>query len=283
MGGVGRWVRYAVSGTPDNASIGLWVDPAEQWNNDNGFSIELLLSTSEIIEIRWDGTNHIFDAWVDGVKVADGSEAPANEYFHVQFYAFIDNSGFIRTKIDGVLDINYSGDTLPAGATAQITHVYLTVNFSGNVYWDDFVLATGDYTGDIRVDYIAPTADTAQDDWTASAGDSFSCIDEVPRSTADYIYTQTNGHATELDLGAWTETNKTPVLVDAMGAAQQDAATGESLKVGVDSNGIDDTTEYALSTAWKYYHHYMAQDPDGPGAWDDAAIEALKYRVEAVI
>jgi hypothetical protein len=128
-----------------------------------------------------------------------------------------------------------------------------------------------------------PTADTAVDDWTASAGDSYSCVDEVPASDADYIYTDTNADETELALTDWDGAGKTPVLVTAWGRAQESAATGETLNIGVDSNGTDDVTGHVLTSSWRYYDHVMAQDPDGPAAWSDAAIDALLWRVEASI
>ena len=281
---VDSWFRYEIISTPDNISVGVWVYPMDSYNIDDSIWLRAKLSSGEYIDARWDSANHTFDAYVDGVKVADGGESvDNNDWFHFEFYLFIDDAGFIKTRIDGVADIDYSGDTLPAAASAEVEYVYFWSRQSNYNWWDDIMIGIDDFTGDIRVDYIVPTADTAVDDWTPTAGDSYQCVDEKPANDADYIYTDINTDETELDMAAWPETNKTPVLVDAMARSQEDTATAESLKLGVDSGGVDDTTEFQLSTSWIHYHHYMAQNPDGPVAWDDAAIEALKLRVEAVI
>lgn len=283
--GVGRWSRYAMPGTPDNASVGLWIDPYENYGNDDGFSIELELTTGEFIEIRWDGVNKTFDAWVDGVKVADGTiPVTVNDWFHVQFYAFIDNAGFIRTKIDGVADIFYVGDTLPVGAAASIAYVYLATNTSGIVHMDDLIIGTDDFTGDVRVEWLPPDADTAVDDWSKSVGvDAYAVVDEVPANDADYLFTSNNGDEEELELTDWIGLVKTPVLVTSRARAREDVATGEQLEVGADSGGVEDTTLHTVTDSWRYYDHVMQQDPFGPAAWTNAAIDALLHRLEAVI
>ena len=65
--------------------------------------------------------------------------------------------------------------------------------------------------------------------------------------------------------------------------AKQTTASGEQIEVGVDSNGTDDTTTHNLSTNFAYYMHNMELNPDDAGAWEDADIDALKMRIEAVI
>jgi len=68
-----------------------------------------------------------------------------------------------------------------------------------------------------------------------------------------------------------------------MARARETSATGESLDVGVDSNGVDDVTQSVVTSAWACYRHIMPQDPDGPVAWTEAAINALLLRYRAVI
>jgi len=113
-GGDNIWIRYAMPGTPDNASLGVWIKLYEYghvaYNTDNGIKIRFELTTGEFIGIRWNGTTHTFDAYVDGVKVADGiisvdSDVP---WFNVQFYSYIDNAGFIRLRVNYLESINYN-------------------------------------------------------------------------------------------------------------------------------------------------------------------------------
>jgi hypothetical protein len=129
-----------------------------------------------------------------------------------------------------------------------------------------------------------PTADTAVDDFTASAGDSFECVNEKPANDdTDYIYSDTNGHETELDLADFDATNKTPIGVNVFCHARQLAGEGQQLKVGVDSGGTDDTGTKNLSTSWAQFVHFLEDNPADSLPWEDADLDALKARVEAVI
>jgi len=42
-------------------------------------------------------------------------------------------------------------------------------------------------------------------------------------------------------------------------------------------------TEHALSTEWEYYFHTADDNPADSAEWEDADIDALKLRYEAVI
>lgn len=278
------WIRYPFTGTPNNGSMTAWIWLEGDYSIDNVVWLRFELSSGEFIDLRWDGTNHTFDAYVDGSKVADGTVSPADDWFNVQFYTVVDNSGSIQCLISGQQSINYSGDTLPVGASAEVVYVYLHRQASsGYTYTDDFAWGTGGLLGDCRVDYLAPNADTAVDDWTATAGDSYQCVDEKPANDSDYIYSSVNAEATELDLDAFSGTGKVIKGVSVIGRAKEDVATAEQLELGVDSNGTDDTDTKTMTDGFLYYTYFLENNPDDAAPWEDADIDALKVRVEAVI
>jgi len=279
-------VKYSVTGTPDNLSCSFWVNLNAAWALADNTKISAILSTGEHIGLVWDATNKTFDAYVDDVKVADGTVfLAANEWFQVQFYTIIDNAGSINVKIGGQESIAYSGDTLPDAAAAEVSYLYFCGEGAAiGVYFDDIVWGTGGYLGDCRVEWLAPNADTAVEDWTPSTGvDSYAVVDEIPPNTTDYLYTDLDAQETELELADWDDTDKTPLCVTAWARAYEDVATAESLKVGVDSGGVDDVTEHIMTDNYFYYKHFMSQNPDGPAAWNNASIDALKLRVESVV
>jgi len=282
--GYQHYAKYPVPNTPDNLGAGAWEKPDEATSQ---IGIYAELSTGEFVGIKADAANKTYDAYVDGVKVADGTTGVlaswGGSWHNIQLYVYLhDVSGEINAWLEGTQILNFSGDTIPAGATGTV--VKIKVEGHGALNWvDDFVWGTGDRPGDVRVDYLVPTADTAQDDFTPTAGDNYACVDEVPASDADYVYTDTNTDADEYDVEDFTATNKTIVGVTVLARAKQDTATAESIKVGVDSNGTDDDTQHALTTSWAYYMHNMGDNPDDAAAWEDADIDALKTRIEAVI
>ena len=279
-------IRYWVTGTPANLGVSFWIRQVY----DYGFRVELTLSTGESLWYVYDSAGSTYDAYVDEVKVADGNAIvfePNAEYYHLDIYTVVDNAGSMGCKINGQVAINYNGDTLPDGASAEIVDFRLAKTDGGSdVFYfriDDLAWGTGDYPGDVRVEAIVPTADTAVDDWTPTAGDSYACVDEIPPNTSDYIYTNTNTDETELDLGDFDGADKTILAVQVIMHANEDTADANEIKEGVDSNGTDDTTQHIMSTVWTNYVHFMLNNPDDDAAWEDGDIDALKVRVEAVI
>jgi len=277
--------RFPIDGTPANPSFSVWTLFSHiDYYNSNYLILKIKLGTGEYIELRWNGATHTLDAYVDSGLVANGSVIlTTNDWFHVQCAVTIADAGTILVKINGHESINYSGDTQPGAATGG-TYVQLRggTNESRQKF-DNLVIGSGGYLGDLRCIDIRPNADTAQDDWTPSAGDNYSTIDETPPSDADYNEINLNAQADELALGDFDGATYTPLAITAWARARMEAATGDSIKVGIDSNGVDDVTQSALSTAYEYYFHTNDENPDGPAAWDDAAIDALLLRYESVI
>lgn len=284
-------IRWPIPGSPANPSISVWVDPSAPGYNScwavNGLvKLKLLLNTGEYFELRWNSTSHTFDGYVNGALIGSGSiSLSADAYFHVQWYVTIADAGTFQVKINGQLSIDYSGDTKPQAGTTGATYFYTTGGDSANRGHniDDLVMGSDGYLGDLRCVDIRPTADTAQDDWTPSAGDNFSTVDETGPSDADYNETNVNGNADELDLGAFDGATYIPKAVTAWARAVNLAATGNSLKVGIDSGGTDAVTETVVGTVAAYYFHTSDANPDDAAEWEDADLEALKLRYEAVI
>lgn len=280
------WARWAIEGMPLSPSVSVWMYLSSMWDNTGGSRIQFVLTPSGlVVELRWNAVSHTYDAYINGSLAKAGTiTVAANTWFHVQFYAVIADAGNIGVKIDGHQSIDWPCDTLP-GAETGVSYVKIisSVDWVNSYFVDDLVWGSGGYLGDLRCIDIRPTADTAVDDWTPSSGDNYSTIDETPPSDADYNETNTNAQADELALGDFDGVTYTPVAITAWARAWMLAATGDSLKVGIDSGGVDDVTQSALATAVEYLFHTADQNPDGPAAWDDAAIDALLYRYESVI
>ena len=276
------WAREAIGDA--NPSTSIWIYLGGGFDL-TGAKLEFILDTGEMIRAQWNGVTHTIDAYVDDVLAASGSvEVRVNDWFHVQFYVEIADAGHIYMLIDGHESINQAYDTQPAGA-AVATYVRYTGHFpaAGFTYIDDWVWGYDDYLGDLRCPDIRPNADTAQDDWTPSAGDNYSTVNETPPNDATYNETNTNGHIDELAMADFDDTLMTPRAVVAYARVRMEGAFGDSFKVGIDSNGTDVTTEYTLSAAYEYYTHGADVDPDGDIAWTDAAVDALLLRYESVI
>ncbi len=257
--------------------IGVWARPSLATQQITVYTAD------SNIQIKWGG--EYWDAYVGGVKVASGQVRVTAQWHNVQMRVYLANSGgYIQTKIDGIADIAYSGDTL-SGADSDITSVYLGVAGTyGQGYWDDLVMGTGGWPGDIRADPLPSSADTATEEWTPSTGaDSSAMVDDIPADDAEYLSSTVNGQQSILALTDWDDTDKLPKFAVAWVRAKKDTATAQQIKI-IDSDGINERVDSAqdLLTSWKYIRNLMLTAPDA-AAWEDADVDALQLGVESVI
>ena len=277
------WIRFPVPGTPTEIYIGVWAHAQNGANNnDQSPVIYFVMGDGAQNEVRLaqDGD---WNAYVNGSLVASGSMASdLNAYHHLQVRLSVAASGgrFV-TKIDGVTDIDFTGDTLP---NADDTIDFVRPRARGvNGQWvmDNFVMATADYPGDVRFDPVLVDGDdTVQ--WTPSAGSNFQTIDEVPPSDSDFNSEATDAQQDTYTLADWAGSGKTPEFVTQWARAQKDEAVGHQMEFVWDDGTEDIDTPFDLSTAFEYYKRMSATKPSG-GAWTETAIDALSIGQRAQI
>lgn len=233
------------------------------------------------IEIRLSNSGY-WDAYVDEVLVASGTRGvTADAYHNIQVRFHVDNSGYIRTRIDGVDDISYSGDTQPdTDTTIEKVRFYYDTGGIVSGYWDDITVGTGGWPGDIRYDGLMPDGDDSVE-WTPSAGDNYAAVDEVPYSDADYVSAGSPDLTDIYTMEDWSGSNKSPQFLVAWARAKKDAAEPRTLELVVSSGGSESSSgSFNVATTFTYYDHIFETDPDG-SAWSDTTIDALKAGIRS--
>lgn len=202
----------------------------------------------------------------------------------IEVYAKIDDSaGRVVVKVNGVSDIDFTGDTRNAAA-AQINSIRFGYNgdYYSNAYFDDIVIRTDSYTGDVRVGGKNVTANGTTNQWDASAGDNYACVADV--DDADYVSTNTND---EIELYALANVTESIATVQALkistSARIQGASTPQNLKLALRSNGTNYfSTDKALPAAYGVdIFNIWETDPDDSQAWTEAKINALEVGFQA--
>lgn len=269
--------RVQMTGTPSDVEVNLWVDPHNAYSYTDGCRIRCVLTDGNIIEIRLDVSH--WDAYVDGVEVATGSVDVDNEYHNVAVRFHIDNSGHITTRIDGIDDISYSGDTQP-DATSDIDYVEIYAANNRDVYIDDMIVQ--DYSAALspalQFDGLTlDSDDTAQ--WDRSAGAAnYEAVDEIPADETDYVYTGTDAEDDLYGHSGWDGTDKTPQIVALHHLAQKTDAVGDQIYQLLESGATTDVSAAKdLLTDWKYLHEYYTVDPNTSAAWLEANIDAALF------
>ena len=247
-----------------------------------------LLDSGHYVEIRF--TSSYWDAYVDGVKVADHSLSGFTGWHHVEFRAVIDNaSGILQTKINGVPDIDYTGDTQP-DATNLITRAYLQYwhqvhpLYARTTYYDDMVMGTGGWPGDFRFVGLVPNGDSSVQ-WTGSDGnqvDNYALVDERPPGTADYVLATASDLKDRYTIGNFDAADKVISCVVNWARHLRTGSYVHQVKLVLDDGTEDVSDAYDSDVSAGYAGKMYAARPSG-GAWTDAAIDGLIAGVMSVI
>jgi len=277
-----RYIQYHTSAGSE-IYIGVW---AYLLYTTYPARVRVYLTDGNFLEVKYESGN-TWNAYVNGGLVESGSvTVNVNEWHHLQVRFKVDDSvGVIQTKIDGVSDVDYSGDTKP-GSSSTLEHIWLIMGGSGtirrDVYYDDFVYGTGDWPGDIRFQVMVPDGDDTAE-WIPSTGvDNYALVDEIPPSDADYVTSGSSGQKDLYTMDSWDGTLKTPQFLVQWIRAKKDSAGTRQLQMVVDSNGTEDAGDaFDLTTDYAYYNRVIEEDPDTSSAWTESAINALKAGMES--
>jgi hypothetical protein len=113
-----------------------------------------------------------------------------------------DSVGAYEIRVNGVTKISGSNvDTRGYSGTDKINQFRLFTYShpwsTTNSYYDDLYILdnsgsiNNDFLGDCRVDVIKPNGAGTTTQWTPSTGANYECVNEVPESGTDYVYTST--------------------------------------------------------------------------------------------
>jgi hypothetical protein len=184
-----------------------------------------------------------------------------------------DSEGSIVVSIDGDEELSVTGvDTkLQTGDDITMVRLFGAATTSANpnlVTWDDIYLNdAGTRLGPSRVDTLRPSADTADADWTPSAGgDHYEQVDEAQvDGDTSYVAASNPG---DLDLYEMGELGFTPATVHAVQVtmvARKDDAEVRQLRTKLKSGTTTaDDTARGMATSYLPYGELYEADPTPP-------------------
>lgn len=194
-----------------------------------------------------------------------------------------------QVRINGVL-LSWSTGSTP-GTTLSTTHAtvygteYAALQINGGngtpAYYDDFVIGTGSFPGDIRTYPLALTAGS-HNDGTPSAGSVFDCVDDAtPDSDTSFVTLTTAGQKVSVTLGAPPVSGEIfgviPLAVMATDAGSR-TAKAFSKKSGVSASG----SNVGVSTG--YAHRLTAtiftSNPATAEQWTTAEVTGSEIGIE---
>lgn len=211
----------------------------------------------------------------------------ANTWRLLELYIYInDASGRFVLKVDGATEIDFTGDTRNGGV-GEINRVVLgytgTTGSLNNGYFDDFVIDDAGWIGETSVYGLSPSGAGNSANWTPSAGNNWECVDEVPYSDSDYIYTNSND---VVDTYALTNMSVSPYsikCVQAMARAQKEgASTPQNLALVLRQGGTDyPGSDQQILTSFSGHTEMWENDPNTSSAWLEAGVNSLEAGVKS--
>jgi hypothetical protein len=222
---------------------------------------------------------------IGGTAVATGATAlDTGKVYKIEVYVKVaDVEGRVIVKVNGIVEIDFTGDTKP-GADTEFNTVKLGYDVSYTCcYIDNFIMATDDWIGDVRMSALKPTADGDLLEWTASVGDRWSCIDEVPFDDLDYIYTNVVDKvnlsvAGDLPAGVYSVDY---VQVQAR-AVFEGAPTPTKLRLALKETNVYAEGEQEVPSVAKPLYHGWNKNPRTNVAWTVGEVNSLQIGVKSI-
>lgn len=219
------------------------------------------------------------------------NQLPANEWVYLEFYVYIaDASGRLTVKMNGMNDIDFTGDTRYTTFGPQIANLWLCGSATGGTgfynAFDDIVInnASGTYNntfpGAIKLQPIRPTGagDVTQlFRGGTDSGANWSQVEEVPASSTDYVYHTVIDNYDLYNMDTFTLPSGAMIKnVIPVAAALMDSGAGNialMVKSGATTaSGLDQ----GLTTTLRPYTEAWAKNPDDSNDWEQADIDAIQ-------
>lgn len=216
----------------------------------------------------------------------------------VEIDTFMTNgTGHIIIRVDGVIQVNYSGDTISGSSDPNLLDRLIfsgtntiTVSIDDLVVYDDIAGTTASDLrssvnfplGDKRMSLIKPDGAGSSTDFSASAGSNYQCVDEtVSNSDTDYVQSTTVGHD-DLYTFAALPVSPTSITGVAMTMVAKYTGTGGPDVKGKVKSSAATATDAARTLGPTYSPHraFFARDPNTSAAWTESGVNAAEFGVE---
>ena len=226
---------------------------------------------------------------LDGVAIlATGTKTISlHTTYLIEVYIKIhDSAGEVTVKVDGVQDINITGDT-KVGVDTQFDEVLLGYYGSANshscAYFDNFIMDDVAWIGDTKIQAVVPTGAGNSAQWDFSAGANWQCVDEKPPNDADYVSTNVNDETDSYAAGNMVGSIGSVKCVQVQSRTKTEGApTPTNLKLVVRSGGADYLSgDKAISAAEKGLHYLWEDNPADSLAWEENDVNNMEIGVKS--
>lgn len=279
-----KWLNRPFSAASASISLGFAYNVAVS-DGRLAKTMHLLSSGTYMIGLTCDSLGVLtagrFTAF--GSFTALGSSAAGvikqNTWHYVEVEAVIsDTVGVFNVYVDGVSVLALTNVDTRNGTPTTVNQIqFSSTSYSPASFDDVYVTDTAIRLGERRIQTLRPGADTATKSFIPSTGVSnYALVDDAVADSADYVSGSAVG---DLDLYEIADIGGTPSIIDAVQltafAHKTDAASRNIALVGDIAGAQIQSSDFALASGDAKFD-YLAQIKPGGGAWDLAAVNALR-------
>jgi hypothetical protein len=195
-----------------------------------------------------------------------------------------------RNASTGAVNLYLNGTLVASASSANtgassIDNVALSGGFCNFDFDDMYIVDAATKLGEVSIQTIRPSADTATKDWTRSVGsDNYANVDDATVD-GDTTY-NSSGTVSQKDLFDLVNLSGTPSSVKAVNlvmTARKDNSDLREIRTNM-KNGSTTTngTTRTLSTSYVMYSQIYETNPDDSAAFDGTDINAMQLGYEVV-
>lgn len=239
-----------------------------------------------LVDIRRNSGTSKLEAYRGSTLIATGTTVlNLSQVYHLQVRVNIhDTTGIVQVKMDGVLDLDFSGDTKPGtDTTTNAFQIGQTTTNPMTIQFDNVVIDDATWPGKTNIQAIRPNGAGNSAQWTPSAGSNWDCVDEVPASDADSVVTNVNDQVDLYAAGNLVGTIDSVVCVQVQArAVKEGAATPQNLALGVRTGATDYFfSDKIIPTAAKSVFNLWAQNPNTAAAWTKTEVDGAEIGIKS--
>jgi len=291
--GGGGWSDVSVSLPTLQSS--LVVGFALKWisNPVNYQFFQMKSATTWQIQLLGNGSGQIKLNTESGTTTGTASiVAGAWNYIEVKVTTFSTTLGAVTVRVNGVNDIAVTGVNTNRAATGTVSKVCFDGDYYGNTIFvvDDLYVcntsgtANNDFMGDIRIEYLVPTAAGVRTQFAASSGSNWQAVDEIGASDTDYNSSNVPG---AMDLFTMSDLAGNGLIrgVQTISRAKKDdAGYRKAVPVFRKASGLGETARWypgskvPVGDAFSLLRMQVFEtSPDTGAAWTVDEVNALQY------
>jgi hypothetical protein len=205
-------------------------------------------------------------------------------YIELELVRATGSGGSINVYLDGALVANLGSTN--TGSAAIDAYGFNTEGMAATADFDDmYICNVATKLGEMRIETLRPTADTATKDFSRSTGaDNFALIDETLwNDDTDYTFSSTAAQKDLFDLANLSSSPLSVKAVQPLMLARKDDAATRQLRHNM-KNGATTTngTTRNLAASYVPYLDIYETNPDTAAAWTGSDVNATQLGYELV-